>query len=295
MSCSANNNKAGLVAVRCGISRTANKTLGLMVANKDVVSFGAAAGGLSFAGKLVGDQIRTERQTLVAAAYTQQLQRVARLATDAAKVRPELRPPLLRLAQNRLDGLKQVDYAGLPASMRQEFARQHQVVDTWLKRVAAASAATEDPLTREFVTGAARAGNFGMKNFSPPTPPSPSLRATLQTAVFIGAVAGGLFAANKIAARRRQNVSTPPQTVAPIRPAANIAQKPVKNSSFVAAAGYDQNSQTLRVTFKSGSSYDYHGVPAEVAQGFLAADKKGGFFHHQIKGVYRVRRLEPAP
>jgi hypothetical protein len=293
MSCSANNNKAGLSAVRCGISRTANKTLGLMVANKDVVSFGAAAGGLSFAGKLVGDQIRTERQTLVAAAYTQQLQRVARLATDAAKVRPELRPPLLRLAQNRLDGLKQADYAGLPASMRQEFTRQHQVVDTWLKRVASAS--EDAPLTREFVTGAARAGHFGMKNFNQPTPPAPSPGAALQTAVFIGAVAAGLFAANKIAARRRQNVSTSSQTVAPIRPAANIAQKPVKNSSFVAAAGYDQNSQTLRVTFKSGSSYDYHGVPAEVAQGFLAADKKGGFFHHQIKGVYRVRRLEPAP
>lgn len=293
MSCSTNTNKASLAAAKCGINQVANKTVGLMAAHKDAIGFGAAAGGLSFAGKLISDQIRAERQTLVAAAYTQQLQRVARLATDAAKVNPKLRPPLLRLAQNRLDGLKQTNYAGLPTSMRQTFTRQHQVIDTWLNRVSAASTAAEDPLSREFVTGAARAGSFGMKNFGPPAPSAPSPGAALQTAVFIGAVAAGMFAAHKATARRRQSASAPSKISGPPRPTVNIAQTPVKNSSFVSAAGYDEPSQTLRVTFKSGRSYDYHGVPVDVAQGFLAADKKGAWFHHKIKGAYRVRRLEP--
>lgn len=169
--------------------------------------------------------------------------------------------------------------------MRQEFTRQHQVIDTWLKRVSSAS--TEDPLAREFITSAAKHAIFGMKNFAPPWPAPSSTKAALQAGTLVAAACSAFIAANKIAARRRQNASTLP------RQAIDIAQKPVKNSSFVSAAGYNEPSQTLRVTFKSGQGYDYHGVPAEVAQGFLAADKKGAFFHHKIKGAYRVRRLEP--
>jgi len=64
---------------------------------------------------------------------------------------------------------------------------------------------------------------------------------------------------------------------------------PVGSSNLV-AVGYDSNSATLRVQFKSGV-YDYYHVPAPVYQGLLNAGSKGSYHHDNIKNVYGYSRI----
>ncbi len=286
MSCSTNITKTSLAAVRCGITQTANKTLATLAANKDAIGFGTAAGAVAFRGKQLTDQAQFNRQALLSKTYDLQLSLLTRAARVAATAEPEARSKMLTEVQGKLEGMKQNGYSGLPDTIRQDFFRQHQVVEGWLNR--ATAALKEEPLAREFMTGAARASEFGMKGFVTPAPRPPSTQKAALIGLAAGATTAALFAAGKIAARHSPNQPTPPQPAA-------ITQKPVRNSSFVSAAGYDEQSQTLRITFKSGRGYDYHGVPADVARGFLDADKKGAFFHHKIKGAYRISQLEPSP
>lgn len=62
-------------------------------------------------------------------------------------------------------------------------------------------------------------------------------------------------------------------------------RQPVTSSNLV-SAGYDAATKTMEVEFygKSGNTiYQYHDVPKEVYDGFLAADSKGSYFHNNIK------------
>ena len=61
-------------------------------------------------------------------------------------------------------------------------------------------------------------------------------------------------------------------------------------SSAISSVGYDPRSKTLEVEFQSGSVYDYHGVPREVYESFLAASSKGRFFSRRIRNLYESRR-----
>ncbi len=45
---------------------------------------------------------------------------------------------------------------------------------------------------------------------------------------------------------------------------------PLRSSKALDSAGYDPASRTLRVRFRHGGLYDYHGVPPEVYDGLLA-------------------------
>lgn len=63
-------------------------------------------------------------------------------------------------------------------------------------------------------------------------------------------------------------------------------------SSNIAAIGYDEPKQTLRVQFKSGATYDYTGVPAAVHAGLLASETKGGYLARHIKPVYAATKAE---
>lgn len=57
----------------------------------------------------------------------------------------------------------------------------------------------------------------------------------------------------------------------------------IENSSNVVAAGYDPETETLRVEFKGGSEYDYHGVPPEMSQAFFDAPSQGSYLSSIIK------------
>lgn len=57
-------------------------------------------------------------------------------------------------------------------------------------------------------------------------------------------------------------------------------------STAMHAAGYDPDTLTLAIQFKSGEIWHYPGVRPEIAKRFEAAESKGLFFVGNIKGKY---------
>lgn len=60
----------------------------------------------------------------------------------------------------------------------------------------------------------------------------------------------------------------------------------MKASSNIESAKYDADTETLTVTFKSGGTYTYPGVSAEVWEAFDTADSPGSYFHSHIRGKF---------
>lgn len=66
-------------------------------------------------------------------------------------------------------------------------------------------------------------------------------------------------------------------------------------SSSIASAHYDPETETLSVHFKRGKTiarYDYPKVPAGVWAEFAQADSKGTFFGARIRPLYEGTRIE---
>ncbi len=62
--------------------------------------------------------------------------------------------------------------------------------------------------------------------------------------------------------------------------------KPWPNSPNIELTTYDQNTQTLDVTFKNLKMYRYSGVPVELWNELLQAPSIGKFFADKIKGKF---------
>jgi hypothetical protein len=62
-------------------------------------------------------------------------------------------------------------------------------------------------------------------------------------------------------------------------------------SSVIASIGYDAAEKTLEVTFHSGRTYQYLGVPAYTHQSLLAADSIGRYFNKRIRDKYPQKEL----
>ena len=62
------------------------------------------------------------------------------------------------------------------------------------------------------------------------------------------------------------------------------------NSSNIASAGYDDASQTLEIEFHNGGIYQYFDVPRTIFDQLVTAASPGGYFHQQIRGVFRYAR-----
>lgn len=62
-------------------------------------------------------------------------------------------------------------------------------------------------------------------------------------------------------------------------------------SSNLYGVDYEPWNETLTITFRSGSVYEYYGVPAPVFDGLVAADSPGRFHHQHIKNNYFYRRI----
>lgn len=62
-------------------------------------------------------------------------------------------------------------------------------------------------------------------------------------------------------------------------------------SSNVAAVGYDPDTRTLEVEFKSGAAYSYSGVPAEIHRSLVESPSVGAYFSANIKDHYPTTRL----
>jgi len=63
-------------------------------------------------------------------------------------------------------------------------------------------------------------------------------------------------------------------------------------SSNIESIGYDEESKTLIVEFKSGSTYSYIGVPSIVFKKMLESDSKGKFLNNNIKPVFLATKLK---
>ncbi len=57
-------------------------------------------------------------------------------------------------------------------------------------------------------------------------------------------------------------------------------------SSVISKISYDPASSTLRITFVSGSIYDYQNVPLNIYQSIKQAPSKGIYFNQFVKGTY---------
>jgi len=71
----------------------------------------------------------------------------------------------------------------------------------------------------------------------------------------------------------------------------NSVSLPLKESSSIAAATYDQARQLLRLSFVPSGTYEYLDVRPPVIIRFLNASSHGRFVNGQIKPNYRVRRV----
>jgi uncharacterized protein len=63
------------------------------------------------------------------------------------------------------------------------------------------------------------------------------------------------------------------------------------SSSNVASVGYDQNTMTLEVEFKSGSVYQYFDVPEGVYREMMSADSIGTYLNQNIKNSFRYAQI----
>ena len=67
----------------------------------------------------------------------------------------------------------------------------------------------------------------------------------------------------------------------------------VEGSELIGKMAYDAEESMLYVQMTFSSDwYGYEGVPADVAEAFLAAESKGAFFNANVKGKYPVKRWE---
>jgi len=62
-------------------------------------------------------------------------------------------------------------------------------------------------------------------------------------------------------------------------------------SAAISAAGYDERSRILRVTFRSGRSYEYLAVLPEEYQRFMNAESRGAYLNQIIKPKYEFREV----
>lgn len=66
---------------------------------------------------------------------------------------------------------------------------------------------------------------------------------------------------------------------------------PKFESSNVAEIRYDDETQTLEVSFHNGGTYHYYDVHSTIALEFEIAESKGKFLAQRIKGYYRYSRV----
>jgi hypothetical protein len=69
-----------------------------------------------------------------------------------------------------------------------------------------------------------------------------------------------------------------------------MERKPVDSRNLL-SVGYDDASETLEVEFKSGSVYQYYGVPQAEHEALCSADSVGGYFSANIRNAYSYAKL----
>lgn len=63
------------------------------------------------------------------------------------------------------------------------------------------------------------------------------------------------------------------------------------DSSNIERIGYDSDSNTLRIEFKSGRTYDYFNVPENVFDELRHASSVGGYHARNVKNCYSYTEI----
>ena len=63
------------------------------------------------------------------------------------------------------------------------------------------------------------------------------------------------------------------------------------HSSNIEKIGYDEATQTLEITFRSGGTYQYLPVTRQLWDQFINAGSPGKFFHREIKPNYIGKKV----
>lgn len=63
-----------------------------------------------------------------------------------------------------------------------------------------------------------------------------------------------------------------------------------KKSSMIERASYDDEAQSLCLSFKQTGKYVYYDVPAAIFDALCKAGSVGSFFNNEIKGRFHCRR-----
>ena len=71
-----------------------------------------------------------------------------------------------------------------------------------------------------------------------------------------------------------------------------MAQFQEVKSSYLKAVAYDEDSELLKVKFKKGTVFSYHGVQKETFDNLMLAPSVGAFFAHEIRGAYPFKKEE---
>lgn len=66
--------------------------------------------------------------------------------------------------------------------------------------------------------------------------------------------------------------------------------EPVESSN-IEAIGHDPATNTLRVRFRSGGTYDFHHVSVEKHQKLMASESKGKHFQTHIRHHHDFRKV----
>jgi hypothetical protein len=77
--------------------------------------------------------------------------------------------------------------------------------------------------------------------------------------------------------------------------AGDTADHEFAESRALARAGYDTLTGALEIEFRSGATYRYAALPAELYDALLRAPSKGRYFSEQIRGKYAAERLQRGP
>lgn len=63
------------------------------------------------------------------------------------------------------------------------------------------------------------------------------------------------------------------------------------DSTNISSIGFDEDSNTLEVEFRSGAVYQYFDVPLAVYEDFLNSTSKGQYYSQHIKGYFRFVKV----
>lgn len=70
-----------------------------------------------------------------------------------------------------------------------------------------------------------------------------------------------------------------------------MVQTATFNSSNLNTMEYDDLTNTLRLGFKAGGTYEYYGVPQVIVNELRQAQSAGSYFHQFIREKFEYKRV----